>query len=401
MTETAGASGASDTARLQAYVDGNAALHDALGVPRETALPLIPYAQGEYNINYLIALSPSAQAAVGAGGGPVGAGRGSAGAGGAGGGSDGEDPAGHGDVSSVFTADDVILRVNMGSQMHLDQQIDYEARALRLLESSGRVPRVLYVDGSRSVLPQGVLVEQFLPGRSLDYSQDMAEATRILADIHATPVPEGADLVCPADPLGSVVDECADMFAVYLAWSGAQDLVKEQVGRYLDRARRIAADEHRHRPLQGHTGQARRHIINTELNSSNFRIGAPGARSYLIDWEKPVLGEPAQDLGHFLVPTTTFWKTDTILNRTQMEQFLDCYEQAVAGRFDTTDIRARFDRYLKVNSVRGLTWCAMALTQYLGDSGRALSNADTLEKIQAYLSPDFLDFIGAELFSEL
>ena len=32
----------------------------------------------------------------------------------------------------------------------------------------------------------------------------------------------------------------------------------------------------------------------------------------MIDWEKPLWGDPAQDLGHMLAPTTTFWKTDVI-----------------------------------------------------------------------------------------
>ena len=42
----------------------------------------------------------------------------------------------------------LLLRVNTGSQMHLEDQIGYEYHALRLLESSGRTPRAIYVDGS-------------------------------------------------------------------------------------------------------------------------------------------------------------------------------------------------------------------------------------------------------------
>ena len=33
---------------------------------------------------------------------------------------------------------ELVLRVNFGSQMHLDNQIEYEYQALKLLESSGR-----------------------------------------------------------------------------------------------------------------------------------------------------------------------------------------------------------------------------------------------------------------------
>ena len=50
-------------------------------------------------------------------------------------------------------------------------------------------------------------------------------------------------------------------------------------------------------------------MVNTELNSGNFLIDPQGVSS-LVDWEKPLVSEPGQDLGHFLAPTTTFWKTD-------------------------------------------------------------------------------------------
>ena len=45
------------------------------------------------------------------------------------------------------TGKKLLLRVNCGSQMHLEHQIEYEAHALRLMEGSGRTPKVLYVDG--------------------------------------------------------------------------------------------------------------------------------------------------------------------------------------------------------------------------------------------------------------
>ncbi len=35
--------------------------------------------------------------------------------------------------------------------MHLEHQIEYEAHALRLMEGSGRTPKVLYVDGSKNI----------------------------------------------------------------------------------------------------------------------------------------------------------------------------------------------------------------------------------------------------------
>ena len=65
--------------------------------------------------------------------------------------------------------------------------------------------------------------------------------------------------------------------------------------------------------------------INTELNSGNFLMNGAGKDNYLVDWEKPLYGDPVQDLGHFLAPTTTFWKTDVILTEEEMADFTRKY----------------------------------------------------------------------------
>ena len=57
-----------------------------------------------------------------------------------------------------ITEKELLLRVNCGSQMHLEHQIEYEAHALEMLSSSGRTPKVLYVDGSKRRLAHGILV---------------------------------------------------------------------------------------------------------------------------------------------------------------------------------------------------------------------------------------------------
>lgn len=346
-----------DLAALQVYVDENDDLHDALDVPRGTLLPLAPFAQGEYNANYAL------------------------------------------DLGEGTRERRLLVRVNLGSQMHLPDQIGYEMAALRLLEPSGRTPRALYVDGSCARFPLGVGVEEWLPGRPLRYETDLAEAAAILADIHSLPEPQGSPLVVPAHPLASVVEECAQMYAVYEAWPQADPQVKAAIGRLFEVANAIA-DRDRTRPEP-----ARRHIVNTELNSSNFLINdcgdgidgahGTGTRGYLIDWEKPVLGEVEQDLGHFLAPTTTFWKTDAVLTRADVERFVRLYEDAVAGRFLTAGLRERLDEYLAVTCLRGVTWCAMALTEYEGGD-RPVSNADTYQKIKAYLAPGFLGFLERE-----
>lgn len=332
---------------LQRYVDGNAALHEAVGAAADAPLALSPFAQGEYNVNYLF-----------------------------------ERPS----DNKRF-----LLRANLGSQMHLERQITYEMSALTALQASGRTPRAYYVDDSKQRVPVGIGVEEWLPGRPLRYETDLEQAARILADIHATPTDEArACLIAPPHPLDAIVDECEQMFLAYRAWNRADDQVVRRVDRMFETARDCARIE------RARADSFPRCIVNTEVNSGNFLINDDGP-SYLIDWEKPVLSDPAQDLGHFLVPTTTYWKTDTWLDDAAIRRFIDEYLRAASGRFDTRGLRKRLDGYLVVTCLRGITWCAMAYTEYAGND-RALANADTFEKIREYVSPAFIDRICAQFY---
>ena len=102
---------------LEEYVK-NKEYREALGLPKEKTENYELLAQGEYNINYAF--------------------------------------------THPVTGKKLLLRVNCGSQMHLEHQIEYEAHALRLMEGSGRTPKVLYVDGSKKILEHGVLVMEYL-----------------------------------------------------------------------------------------------------------------------------------------------------------------------------------------------------------------------------------------------
>ena len=266
----------------------------------------------------------------------------------------------------------LVLRINRGSQMHLPDQIGYEFSALKALEASGRTPKALFCDSAHNCL-----VMEHLPGRSLQYERDLETAAEIFADIHALPTAPG--LLEPENPLTAIIDECRQMVSHYYEWDRADPEVV-QLLQMLEKE--ISAKD-----LTAPAG-LRKCIVNTEVNSGNFLIN-PAGRSYLIDWEKPLISEPAQDLGHFLVPTTTFWKTDVILKPEEIRHFVRCYERAVNGRFETDSLAQRLPLYFTVTCLRGVTWCAMAYREYC-QPGRAITNADTFQKIQEYLKPAFL-----------
>ena len=273
-----------------------------------------------------------------------------------------------------MTGQELVLRINTGSQMHLDDQIGYEFAALKHLEPSGRTPKALFCDSDRNLL-----VMEWLPGRPLQYETDLAAAAEIFADIHALPIPPECHLLEPENPLEAILEECRQMMAHYYDWENADPQVMHLL--------KTLEQEISARDLAAPVG-IRKCMVNTEVNSGNFLMN-PGGTSYLIDWEKPLISEPAQDLGHFLVPTTTFWKTDVILTPEEIRQFVALYEQAVAGRLETASLRERLPLYFTVTCLRGVTWCAMAFREY-SQPGRALANSDTFEKLKAYLHPDFL-----------
>ena len=314
---------------LRSYLKSEAFL-TALGLPRETELVFSPLGQGEYNLNYTF-LHPC-------------------------------------------TRKKLVLRINTGSQMHLENQIEYEFSALQNLESSGRTPAPLFCCPEHHLL-----VMEWLPGGPLDYRKDMKTAAQILADIHSVPVPETCRLIHPAAPARAIYEECLEMVQHYYDWDQADPMVTGLLKTLVAEIGTLPLDQPSDAPIC---------IVNTELNSGNFLID-PNGQSHLIDWEKPLLSEPAQDLGHFLAPTTTFWKTDVILTPREVRQFVADYTEAVGDRMDCATLCARLPLFFTVTCLRGVTWCAMAYRQYC-QPGRELRNEDTFTKLKAYLDPAFL-----------
>lgn len=281
------------------------------------------------------------------------------------------------------TGKKLVLRINFGSQMHLKDQIEYEYRALKLLEASGRIPKPLFVDGSCKHLDQGVMVMEFLPGETLDYHNGLDGVAACLADIHSVKLDEEekATLITPENPLEAILDECEEMVKKYMESPLGEEKKKEKIREMLDTGWEIVKSIPNEPVYQC--------CINTELNNTNFLVEENGY-TYLVDWEKPLYADPAQDLGHFLAPTTTFWKTDVLLERDEMLAFLDTYIEAVNGRFDVTGLKKRTMQFTGITCLRGITWCAMAWVEYR-EPGRTLFNQSTFEKLNAYMEEDFLE----------
>lgn len=329
---------------LNSYVNGDR-FRKGMKIRGTEKINLVPLARGEYNINYTFI---------------------------------------HPDSGEKY-----VFRINTASQMHLENQIEYEYKALKILEKSGRTPKVFYVDDKKDMLPYGVLVMQYLKGSPLDYKTDMDKAAMIFADIHKCSTKDADFLLKPADTLGAMLDECRHMAEVYFDSPLADNTVKIIIRRLIDRMEEVHSNQHESgmKPC----------IINTEVNSGNFIINENPDQCYLVDWEKPILGEAAQDLAHFLAPTTTFWKTDIILSLEEQLNFLMKYASAAGNNCSFDQVRERVFLYLPFNCLRGITWCAMALVQY-SSSDKLIRNEDTFKKINDYLSLDYLEMIEQRYF---
>ena len=155
---------------LNEYVKGNE-YRKAMGLPSEVSEVYEFLAQGEYNVNYKF--------------------------------------------THPVTRKELLLRVNCGSQMQLNNQIEYEYKALEFLKKSERTPEPLYVDGSKRYLNQGVLVMEYLEGNSLNYDTDLMFAAEILADIHSVNVSDNRFLLSSNNPLEAILEESLQMIQIY------------------------------------------------------------------------------------------------------------------------------------------------------------------------------------------
>lgn len=273
-----------------------------------------------------------------------------------------------------------LLRIALGSQMHLENQIAYEYGALQLLKASGVTPTPRQLVREDPLLGAGYLVEDYLPGRPLQYEQDWEIAATLLSKVHQVPIPAAHGLRLAEQPLALMMQECQMMFQHYRDWAGQDPAITQRIEALLARASALPLQQPLAHPC----------LINTELNSTNFLINHDATDSYIIDWEKPLLGEREQDIAHFLAPTTTRWRTDYVFDQATQAAFVAAYN----AHSPIAIAPYKLVQYLVFTCLRGLTWCAMADVEYHQQTKLA-TNAATARVIREYLSVDFLTQIEA------
>lgn len=277
-----------------------------------------------------------------------------------------------------------VVRVNLGTQIGQADQIAYEFHALQLLQGSGVAPQAYYLDAAPEFLPGGMLIMEYLPGEPLEYRRDLEDAARLFARLHTHPVdPAHNHLIRESRPLSMAYDECASLLGVYFRSVRARPDIREYLSDILARAEDLRHQEayFLHDPWLC--------VINTEVNSGNFIANRETGSLHLVDWEKPLWGDPSQDLSHFCAPTTTLWKTRYRMSHADRQVFLDAYRRALPDRHLQDTIEERVRLRDPFNRLRGIAWSAMAWVAYQ-DGFHKLQNPDTFQTINSYLELDFL-----------
>jgi hypothetical protein len=279
---------------------------------------------------------------------------------------------------------DLVARLVTGTQMGLplEEQAPYEHHALKLLAPSGVTPKPHHVDPNPEGLPHPLILEEYLPGRPLDYSTDIPAAAYCLATVHALGVPGKHRLQVHPDPAPAILEESRGLAEPYLSWDGASGESKAalrqgftRIEGFLERGDLFAGDDLA--------------IVNYDLNTHNFVV--EGGEARLLDWEKARIAPRTQDLAHFLLPATTLWRDDTatLLSEEQEKEFVETYlERNPVG--DRIRFHEQLEAMKTIVSLRAVSWCAWAV-QETARAGRPIANEETLNKGRRYLEPDFLE----------
>ena len=280
---------------------------------------------------------------------------------------------------------DLVARLVTGTQMGLPlgEQALYEHAALGLIAPSNVTPRPRLVDPDPEGLPYPLILEEFLPGRPLDYSTDLVPAARCIARIHELGVPAEHTLQVHPDPAPAILEESRVLAAPYLEWDEAAEGSKtglrkgfRKIEGFLERKGLFTGDDLA--------------IVNYDLNTHNFVVSDTGTAK-LVDWEKARIAPRAQDLAHFLLPTTTLWRDDTaaLLSEGQEREFVDAYLEHAPVE-DTGRFLDGLEAMKTIISLRAVSWCAWAL-QETAQGSRPITNEETLRKSHTYLEPEFLE----------
>lgn len=270
----------------------------------------------------------------------------------------------------------IVLRINHGSQLGLKAQIQYEFNVLSALKNSGVTPIPLQLLPPSPVFPAGALTMSFIPGRPFKYEDDTPKAARLFALLHDMEIKDQHHFVKQPDPVSAIINESRSLLNRH-----PQNPLTENRARLEKQADYLQKYISTHGNIFENEPQV---LANTEVNSGNFIVDHEKAR--LVDWEKAVISTAFQDLAHFIVPTTTLWKSAFTADKKQRISFLKQYvsHRAKNPGFNVKDAEEKLKLMENTILLRGLSWCCMAHYEYTSGI-KEIRNEQTLRTIKKFM----------------
>lgn len=214
-----------------------------------------------------------------------------------------------------------LFRLNKKSELGLRNQIKYEYDALKTLEKSHVTPRTFLLDDSATFFEYGALIMQYIEGRPLEYKKDMHEAAKILATIHSLDT-EKID-ISSFIRNENIVEDSLEKAKIYL--EGVFKSLKIDIKLKLKISEFFEWGE-KNKGCQTYFEKDRWNTINnSEPHAKNFIISERKRKGYLIDWEKPVISDPAVDIAYFLSPLSTIKHGDYVFSKDEVDNFFRTY----------------------------------------------------------------------------
>ncbi|MCW5773779.1 MAG: phosphotransferase, partial [Rhodospirillaceae bacterium] len=199
-------------------------------------------------------------------------------------------------------------------------------------------------------LPMGALAVERIDGPKPSLPRDLPAIAKCLARLHGLPVPEAAaraPLLVNVDPIGETLRAVREQ-ATFLREAGLRPMAAAAVSAELARAEGLTATA---RPPALLT------LIGSDTHPGNFLL--PRRRhAVFVDLEKAQYGNPAIDLAHATLYTSTMWDPDcaTRLSAGDVADFHAAYFAAVPRAF-AERLKPWIAPMRRLIWLRTTTWC--------------------------------------------
>ena len=287
-----------------------------------------------------------------------------------------------------------LARVPKQSQWERPAQdnLTYQAACFQRVGDTRAGPFMRQVIPVSDALPFGALIVAYVEGRPSVLPDDLPLIAECLAKIHAAPLPQ--DLAPLEDHKDPVIPALAEI-RTQLSYLDKLDLPQEQADWIRSKVHWLATLSWPETSIQT--------LCGTDTHPGNFLIR--GDMAVMVDLEKCLYGNPAIDLAHTSVYTSTTWEQSgtAILTPDQVVDFYETHLELLPPELETA-LRPWLWPMRWLLYLRAITWCC----KYLAEQNRqgsgwsnAKNQASTVDHLTGrtihYLNAETLSFIETEM----